>query len=209
MERRGLGRRSGPGGGSRHLAAVPSGPVEEADPDTLLLRVARGDEAAFAALYDRVGSRVYGLVKRVVRDPAQSEEVAQETLLEVWRSAARYDPDRGRATTWILTLAHRRAVDRVRSEQAGRAREDKVAARETPTEADVVADEVAVRLEQEQVRVALAALTDLQREALELAYYGGRTYREVAELLDVPLGTIKTRMRDGLIRLREALAVTD
>ncbi|MFA9432746.1 ECF RNA polymerase sigma factor SigK [Egicoccus sp. AB-alg2] len=175
--------------------------------DDLLLDVARGDQAAYAALYDRIAGLVYGIVRRVVRDPAQSEEVAQEVLVEVWRTAARFDPDRGSAHTWILTMAHRRAIDRVRSEQASRDRTHRVGQGQQQREYDAVSEEVEVAFEHEQVRAALATLTDLQREAVELAYYKGYTYREVAELLDTPLGTIKTRMRDGLIRLRDAMGV--
>ena len=178
------------------------------DPDEhLLLEVARGDQAAYEALFDRVSGQVYGVVRRVVRDPAQSEEVAQEVLVEVWRTAARFDPARGSAGTWILTMAHRRAIDRVRSEQASRDRNHRVGSRQHRREFDEVAEQVEVAFEHEQVRRALGTLTDLQREAVELAYYKGHTYREVAELLDTPLGTVKTRMRDGLIRLRDALGV--
>lgn len=170
--------------------------------------VARGDQAAFGELYDRVGGTVHGVVRKVVRDPAQSEEVTQEVMVEVWRTAVRFDADKGSVRTWILTMAHRRAIDRVRSEQASRDRDDKVGARETVREFDVVAEEVERHFEHQQVRDALRELTDLQRQAVELAYYGGYTYREVAELLDTPLGTVKTRMRDGLIRLRDTLGVT-
>ena len=191
----------------RRLRAVPASAPSN-DPDALLTRTARGEDAAFAALYDALGGAVYGLVRRVLRDPAQSEEVAQEVFLEVWRTAARYDADRGSASTWILTLAHRRAVDRVRSEQASRNREDRVGAREQVRGYDEVAEAVVERFEHAEVRAALDQLTDLQREAIELAYFNGYTYREVAELLDTPLGTVKTRMRDGLIRLRDALGVT-
>lgn len=169
--------------------------------------VARGNEAAFERMYDELGGPIFGLVQRVLRDPAQSEEVCQEVLVELWRTAARYRPDRGSVRTWALTLAHRRAVDRVRSAQAAVEREDRVADSEIRRPFDEVADEVTGRLEREQVRRCMVSLTDLQRESVVLAYYGGYTYREVAQLLDVPLGTVKTRLRDGLIRLRDCLGV--
>jgi RNA polymerase sigma-70 factor (ECF subfamily) len=169
--------------------------------------VARGDDAAFTVLYDMISPRVYGLARRVVRDPAQAEEVAQEALVEVWRTAARFDPAKGSATSWILTITHRRAVDRVRAAQAGADRERRVAVSHVDTPYDDVVEEVTTSLEQQQVRRCLKGLTDLQREALTLAYYGGYTYREVAEKLDTALPTIKTRMRDGLIRLRDCLGV--
>jgi RNA polymerase sigma-70 factor, ECF subfamily len=175
--------------------------------EDLLVRVARGDQAAYGDLFDRFSGQVYGVIKRVVRDPSQSEEVAQEVLVEVWRTAVRFDPDRGSARTWILTMAHRRAIDRVRSEQASRDRTDRIGQRDQSRAFDEVSEEVERRFEHQQVRDSLTALTELQREAVELAYYGGYTYREVAELLDTPLGTIKTRMRDGLIRLRDAMGV--
>jgi RNA polymerase sigma-70 factor, ECF subfamily len=175
--------------------------------DDLLLRVARGDTPAFEALYDQMANVVFGVIARVLRDPAQSEEVAQEVLVEVWRTATRFDPDRGSASTWILTMAHRRAIDRVRSAQASHDREERVAHRDHVPAFDEVAEQVETRLEHEQVRRCLAGLTELQRESVTLAYYGGHTYREVGELLEVPLGTVKTRLRDGLIRLRDCLGV--
>ena len=170
----------------------------------LLALVARGDQSAFAALYDRSAAQVFGLVRRVIRDPAQSEEVTQEVMLEVWRSASRFDPHRGSAMAWLLTLAHRRAVDRIRSGQAAAEREVRAAAATGPGY-DMVAEEVETRLDAQRVRRCLESLTDLQRESLTLAFYGGYTYREVAGLLGVATGTVKTRMRDGLIRLRDCL----
>jgi RNA polymerase sigma-70 factor, ECF subfamily len=175
--------------------------------EELLVLVAQGDQAAFERLYDRVAGQVLGVVRRVLRDPAQSEEVAQEVLVEVWRTAARFDADRGAAATWVLTIAHRRAVDRVRSAQAATDRDLRAAQLEHAAPYDEVSEQVQARLEREQVRHALGSLTDLQREAVQLAYYGGYTHREVAELLDVPLGTVKTRLRDGLTRLRDVLGV--
>jgi len=192
------------------LRRASRGPDVDAGPvtlDDLLHRVARGEAAAFELLYDRIVGSVFGVIRRVLRDPAQSEEVAQEVLVEVWRTATRFDDDRGSASTWIHTMAHRRAVDRVRSAQASHDREARVAVRDHVPAYDEVVDKVETRLEQEQVRRCVQGLTELQRESVTLAYYGGHTYREVAELLDVPLGTVKTRMRDGLIRLRDCLGV--
>jgi RNA polymerase sigma-70 factor (ECF subfamily) len=195
---------------TRHEApapAEPGGPVEDTPDDLLLGRVSRGDEAAFEALYDRYAGAVLGMVRSVLRDPAQSEEVAQEVLVEAWRTAARFDPAKGSARAWLLTMARRRAVDRVRSAQAAGDREQRVAAGSGSREFDEVAEEVETRLEQQQVRRCLGGLTDLQREAVGLAFYRGYTHREVSELLTVPLGTVKTRLRDGLIRLRDCLGV--
>jgi|SRR5690349_11811967 RNA polymerase sigma-70 factor (ECF subfamily) len=175
------------------------------DAGSLLEAVAGGDEKAFAKLYDLMAPRVFGLVRRVLRDPAQSEEVAQEVLVEIWRTAARFDPARGSALSWMLTIAHRRAVDRVRAEQAATDRTLSVGAASVDTPYDAVADEIDSRLEREQVRACLDGLTDLQRQAVTLAYYQGHSYPQVSALLQVPLATIKTRMRDGLIRLRDCL----
>jgi RNA polymerase sigma-70 factor (ECF subfamily) len=175
------------------------------DLGSLLGLVARGDEAAYGVVYGQLAGHVFGVARSVLRDPAQAEEVAQEVLLEVWREAAHYDPARGTAKAWVMTLAHRRAVDRVRSEQASAAREQRAAKPEVSY--DVVAETVAARLDAERVRRCLGSLTGLQQESITLAYYRGFTYREVAGLLKVPVGTVKTRMRDGLIRLRDCLGV--
>jgi RNA polymerase sigma-70 factor (ECF subfamily) len=174
----------------------------------LVQRTARGDSDAFAALYDDLAGPVYGMVLRVLRDPAQSEEVTQEVLVEVWRQASRYAPERGSVRAWVLTMAHRRAVDRVRSAQASTDREERVGHADADRPYDEVVEAVEHRLDVEQVRRALTVLTDLQREAVTLAYYGGYTHREVAELLGVPLGTVKTRLRDGMIRLRDEMGVS-
>ncbi|MFB6507242.1 ECF RNA polymerase sigma factor SigK [Streptomyces sp. NPDC002466] len=171
-------------------------------------KVAHGDKQAFSALYDALAPLVFGIVLKVVRDRAQSEEVAQEVMIDLWRQAARYRPDAGSVTTWAATIAHRRAVDRVRSAQAAADREHAQASREHTIAFDEVAEQVETRLESEQVRRCLHGLTELQRQAVTLAYYQGLTYREVAESLRTPLPTIKTRMRDGLIRLRDCMGVT-
>ncbi|MDP9843100.1 ECF RNA polymerase sigma factor SigK [Streptosporangium lutulentum] len=175
--------------------------------EDLLEHVARGDRAAFARAYDLIAGPVYGLVLRVLRDPAQSEEVAQEVLLEVWHKASRYERVRGSAMAWVMTIAHRRAVDRVRAAQTAVDREDRVARLEVHHPFDEVAESVQGRLERERLRRCLDGLTELQRQSVTFAYYGGYSYREVAELLKVPLGTVKTRMRDGLIRMRDCLGV--
>ncbi|WP_236796129.1 ECF RNA polymerase sigma factor SigK [Amycolatopsis sp. GM8] len=190
------------------VRAIPSLRGGGLSPEDLLAQVARGSEAAFEQLHDIVAGPVFGVVRRVVRDVAQSEEVAQEVLVELWRTAPRYDPAQGSAVNWALTLAHRRAVDRVRSAQASADREQRVGTMAPGREFDEVVEAVTARLEREQVRRCLSTLTELQRESVLLAYYGGHTYPEVAELLRSPLGTIKTRLRDGLIRLRDCLGVT-
>jgi len=175
--------------------------------ESLLGLVARGDQRAFERVFEQVAAPVFGIVRRVLRDPARSEEIAQEVLLEVWRQAARFSPERGSALSWVMTIAHRRAVDRVRTEAAASARTARAFWQDQPAEYDQVAEQVEVRLEQERVRRCLDTLTDLQRESVDLAYYGGYTYREVGELLGVALGTVKTRLRDGLIRMRDCLGV--
>src|SRR5262245_626997 len=173
------------------------------DLDNLMKRVAAGDENAFATLYDAIAPRAYGLVRRIMRDPALAEEVTQDALIEVWRNASRFDTERGSAVGWVLSIAHHRAVDRVRAEQAAADRERRAGTASVPF--DEVIAEVTARLEQDAVRRCLRALTGIQREAILLAYYGGLTYRDVAERRGTALPTIKTPMRDGLIRLRDCL----
>ena len=181
--------------------------LESASKEHLLTRVGQGDKGAFAELYEQMAPRVLGLVRRLLVDHAQSEEVAQEVFLEIWQSASRYEPNKGGATTWILTMAHRRAVDRVRSSQSGRDRDIRIGTRDYSDHVDDVADSVEIRIEHERVERAMAQLTELQRQAVTLAYYKGYSHTEVAQLLSVPVGTVKTRLRDGMIRLRDALGV--
>ncbi|HVK27738.1 MAG TPA: ECF RNA polymerase sigma factor SigK [Nocardioides sp.] len=190
--------------GAPHQGA-PAGAV--ADLAALLKRSARGDQAAFATLYDATAARVHGLVLRVVRDRAQSEEVTQEVFLEVWRQASRYDDARGSALAWLMTIAHRKAVDRVRSAEAASRRDVAYEQHNQVPDHDVTAEAAHASLEARRVRAALDHLTDVQREAIELAYFGGYTHTEVAALLDLPVGTAKTRIRDGLIRLRDSIGV--
>jgi RNA polymerase sigma-70 factor (ECF subfamily) len=173
----------------------------------LLQCVAQGDQRAFSELYDLITPRMLGLVRHVLKDHAQSEEVVQEVLLEIWQTAPRFDPNKGKAVTWMLTMAHRRAIDRVRSAQSSRDRDTKIGIRDLGREYDSVAENVEIRIEHERVEKALTKLTELQRQAVELAYYGGYTHSEVSTMLSVPIGTVKTRLRDGMIRLREELGV--
>jgi RNA polymerase sigma-70 factor (ECF subfamily) len=187
-------------------ASDPS--VEVETREALLLRVAQGDRAAFSELYDQTAPRVLGLIRRVLIDHAQSEEVAQEVFLEIWQSAGRYEPNKGGATTWILTMAHRRAIDRIRASQSGRNRDLKIGIRDYDPGVDDVADSVEIRIENERVKKAMQQLTELQRQAITLAFYEGYTHSEVAGILHVPIGTVKTRLRDGMIRLRDAMGVT-
>lgn len=190
------------------LRSVSAGEQEPEDGlGALLNRSARGDTAAFERIYDEVAPSVLGVATRVIRNRAQAEEVAQDVLVEVWRSASRYAPERGSAKAWIMTIAHRRAVDRVRQAQADVDREERVSSRHEGSPYDEVADEVESNFEREQVQRCLGTLTDLQRESVALAYYDGYTYREVAQLLKAPLGTIKTRLRDGLSRLRDCMGL--
>lgn len=186
---------------------APAADITVETTDRLLQRIASGDQRAFSELYDLIAPRMLGLVRHVLRDHAQSEEVVQEVLLEIWQTAARFDPNKGKAVTWMLTMAHRRAIDRVRSAQASRDRDTKIGIRDLGREVDTVSESAEISIEHKRVEKAMARLSDLQRQAVELAYYGGYTQSEVAEMLNIPLGTVKTRLRDGLIRLRTELGV--
>jgi RNA polymerase sigma-70 factor, ECF subfamily len=196
-----------------HLRPVPSDPSSEGGGSVaahlaeLLRRASRGDEGAFAEWYDATSARAFGLAVRVLRDPAQAEEVTQESYLECWRHAARFDSAKGSAISWLLTIVHRKAVDRVRSAESAGRRDVAYGQRERSVPHDETAEAAAASIEATRVRAALADLTAKQREAVELAFLGGYTHTEVASMLDLPIGTAKTRIRDGLIRLRDALGV--
>jgi RNA polymerase sigma-70 factor, ECF subfamily len=196
------------------LRVVPSGDdesPEDRDPNVrlggLLRQSSWGDESAFAQLYDAVAPRLYGLVLRVVRDPAQSQEVTQEAFLEIWRTSSRFDPQRGSALGWMMTIAHRKAVDRVRSAVASGRRDHGYHEANQDVDYDTTSEAAHASLEGERVRRALETLTPAQRSAIELAFFGGYTHTEVATMLGLPLGTAKTRIRDGLIRLRDTLGL--
>lgn len=191
----------------RSIPAAGS-PLSGGGPDLaeLLRAGARGDEGSFARFYDLTSARAWGLALRVLRNPAHAEEVLQEAYLRAWRQSSRFDPTRGSAAAWLLTIVHRAAVDRVRSAEASARRDqDFHDQAQALSEPDATAAAVESGLEARRVRTAVATLTPLQREAVELAYFGGYTHTEVAGMLEIPLGTAKTRIRDGLIRLRDAL----
>jgi RNA polymerase sigma-70 factor, ECF subfamily len=196
-----------------HLRPVPSDPPSEGGGSVaahlaeLLRRASRGDDSAFAEWYDATSARAFGLAVRVLRDRAQAEEVTQESYLDCWRHAARFDSAKGSAISWLLTIVHRKAVDRVRSAEAAGRRDAAYGQREMSVAHDETAEAAAASMEAARVRTALADLTTKQREAVELAFLGGYTHTEVASMLDLPVGTAKTRIRDGLIRLRDALGV--
>lgn len=178
---------------------------ESLDLATLLERSAGGDQASFAAFYDATAARAYGVALRVVRNPALAEEIAQDAYLEVWRTAGRFDPGRGSAWSWLMTIVHRRAVDRVRASHAAVRRDTAYGVRHRQVDHDATAETAHARLEAQRVRAALATLSDAQREAITLAYFGGLSHAEVATIQRAPVGTAKTRIRDGLIRLRRTL----
>ena len=173
----------------------------------LLVSVARGDQRAFAELYDLLSSRVFGLILRVLVNRAQSEEVLQEVFLEIWQSAGRFAPNKGQGRTWVLTIAHHRAVDRVRASQSSSDRDVRAGFRDVSVAHDSVAEQVELSIEGDRVVTALRTLPEPQREAIVLSYYGGYSQSEISVLIGAPLGTVKTRMRDGLSRLRNEMGV--
>lgn len=186
---------------------APAYPPETASPDQLLARVAEGDEGAFEALYDAAAPVVYGITRRVLADDALAEEATQEVLVEVWQTAGRYDRGRGSALSWIATIAHRRAVDRVRASQASRDRDLREGIRGYQEAQDDVEDLALAHAEGTRAREALRALPEVQRQAIVLAYYDGMTQHQVSDRLGVPLGTVKTRIRDGMTKLRNRMGV--
>lgn len=195
--------------GPRPLLGAEQQAVSSAElPAELLSRVALGDEEAFSRLYDDTAPLLFGLIRRVVRDVAMSEEVLQEVFVEIWRQATRFEASRGSAQGWLCTIAHRRAVDTVRSSEAARRRDSEEGLRQLDEQVVDVQEEGIMRVESRRVRTALGALTTAQAEAIRLAYFGGYSHREVAALLDIPVGTAKTRIRDGMIVLRDRLGVT-
>jgi RNA polymerase sigma-70 factor (ECF subfamily) len=177
-------------------------PIVTPGPDlmSLMQLVQAGDDVAFATLYDQLAGAVFGTVKRVLRDPAMSEEVTQEVFVELWRTAARFDPERASVSTWAITIARRRAVDRVRREQSQRDRIERSATQRPPVE-DAPDDAVVASLESERVSRALAELPEEQRIVIQMAFIDGDSHGEIAERLDLPLGTVKGRVRLGLKKL--------
>lgn len=194
---------------SEATAAVTDPPADLSHRLSVLLEnISRGDQAAFAEFYQLTSRRVFGMARRVLIDPELSEDTTQEVFLQVWQNAAKFDPKAGSPLSWLMTISHRRAVDRVRSSQSSTDREAKYGASTQDIDHDTVADQVGSRLEAEAVVRCLATLTETQQESVRLAYYGGLTYREVAERLNAAVPTIKSRIRDGLIRLKTCLGVS-
>jgi RNA polymerase sigma-70 factor (ECF subfamily) len=172
----------------------------------LLVSVADGDQAAFSELYDRMQPRVLGLAIRILRDVGHAEEVTQEVFLDVWQVARTYDPAKGSAAGWILRKTHSRSVDRVRSAQARRMREARIGLRDLLEPTEDISETISLRIDSKRVERALGALPEAQRQAIALAHLGGYSHSEVSEILQIPVGTVKTRIRAGIGRLREEFA---
>lgn len=185
---------------------MPEGePIPVDSAGDLIRRVAHGDRDAFTELYRMLSPRAFGLILRILVDRAQSEEVLQEVFLEVWQSASRFSPKKGQGRSWLLTIAHRRAIDRVRAAQASSDRDRRAGLRDLVSTAASIDEQVEIKVETERIAGALRTLPDMQREVMILAYYGGYSQSEIAVLTGSPLGTVKTRMRDGLTRLRKEM----
>ncbi|GAA1341981.1 ECF RNA polymerase sigma factor SigK [Arthrobacter roseus] len=180
-------------------------PVDQSLLVGLLDRISHGDQDAFAQFYEQTAKRVYGMARRVLVDAELSRDATQEVYLQVWNSAGKYSHTSGTPLAWLMTLAHRRAVDKVRSQQSATEREARYGAAMQVPDRDDVAETVEQLLEAEAVVTCLETLTETQEESVRMAYYGGLTYREVAEKLGAAVPTIKSRIRDGLIRLRNCL----
>jgi RNA polymerase sigma-70 factor (ECF subfamily) len=185
----------------------PSPAIGGGDLNALLRAVGRREQGAFDVVYERLREPVYHQVAAVLRDPAQSEEVAQEVFLELWSTAVHYDPGKGSAAGWALMIARRRAIDRVRSTVASAVRDQQAA---PPAELwDQTHEAAADALDRERLARSLSKLTGPQREVITLAYFGGHTHRQVAAILGAPLGTVKGRIRQALIKLRHAMTSDD
>ena len=198
-----------PNGPNYEAAAVTDSPTDVSRHlANLLGRIAQGDRDAFAEFYQLTSRRVFGMARRVLIDPELSEDTTQEVFIQVWQNAARFNPEAGSPLSWLMTISHRRAVDKVRSSQSSTDREARYGASSQDIDHDSVSDEVGSKLEAEAVVRCLETLTDTQQESVRLAYYGGLTYREVAERLNAAVPTIKSRIRDGLIRLKTCLGVS-
>ena len=197
------------------ISAVPAPrpvtPPPGADPshrarfDGLLTLVGLGDRDAFTSLYDATAARVFGLTRTVLRNDSLAQEVTQDVFLEVWQQAGRFDSSKGSALSWVMTLAHSRAVDKVRHHQAVHLRDHRHAVISYQPDVDVVLQDVLDRRDRQQLRQAMGSITARQHEAISLTFFAGHTYRDASVLLGVPLSTLKTRIRDGLINLRTAL----
>jgi RNA polymerase sigma-70 factor, ECF subfamily len=202
----GAAPRSGPGASPRpERGELPAHDLASAHLVDLMARTATGDQAAFAELYDLTNRRVYGIVLKVLRSPEHAQEVTQEVYVEVWKQASTYKAEKGSVVAWMATMAHRRAVDRVRSVSSEVARDERYAVIDPDRESDEVWDSVAQKYDVQRVREALGHLTPIQRQSIQLAYYESLTQSQIATQLNLPLGTVKTRIRDGMRRLGEAL----
>ena len=192
----------------KELSPIPAVPPEKLKLNEMLRGIAGGDRSIFGSFYDEMAPLVFGLAKRILRAPALAEEVTQEVFLEIWQKAGDWAPERSSAPAWVLMIARRRAIDRVRSEQASRDRQETVGPAMSYHPGSEPHEAAELEAERAAVRSAISGLSDNQQVVIDLAYYQGKTYQEVAEMLDIPVGTVKTRMRDALIRMRAHYGVS-